>query len=467
MDSAARAMSICLSWTLLLAGAAQAAKFDPIVIDTSVVDSQAPVKRTVPNEFQVEIAVKKSPNEVCSVEFQREEIKTTEAVPNFIAAIVQAVAVPASIEGSCGDAQPEPAGFPLAIQVNSRLETLQLSADDVLIGAKNLQETMRTQGTLASELVNCRQADTGNRLPECGPGQEQAYKNKVTSLRTILGNTLEEPLPATDGLEIQLGHIQDLLKETQKHLPAQVDATAFFDWQTNAYSRTSCLAAKIRFIKDLRDSIGKQREPATKVLQAFEKLQVEFEKKFKLSPDKDSKLTGRLICKNFFTEVATITPVPISITYQGEPRLVVTAGLLFSTIDKRKIGTEAMRVSDTQFNVRVTEDRSSSQLVPFSFLDIRLTTLEVNSFPVQVNFGLGVGVNSNNGNRQVEYFAGPSLSAKNVHLHLGWHFGKWAEPSGGYKVDDIVPAEKFPGVPVQRRDIDKFAVGISYRLPVK
>lgn len=449
--------AVLLFLAIGLRGAVLAQSF---VISTTDPIRQRPVTAKVFNETIVTVTVNKRPNETCSIETQREEKTEQEPISNFIATLVKAVA-PASAAPACPSGVTPPSNFPPAQQIENRLVALQDSITPIHRAAESLRKSISDAAALGNELVTCR-ATNGSTSSLCD--SVATYQGQVGVLQQRLGAAINTNLPSTDGLDIQLAHIQDLLKETEKNTPADA-SDPFYAWLRNVYARVDCLAVQMRIIKQNNEFVAGRRDAASKLLEAFDRLEVSTQKDFVLPPDENSKIAGKISCKNFFSNTPTINPVPISITYQGPPRLSLTAGLLYSTLDKRKVGTEAVRVEDS-FKTVVSESASSSQLIPFSFLDLRLAGFSINSTPIFVNFGVGAGVNSNNGGKEVEYFVGPSLSVRNIHLHLGVHRGRFAEPRGGYKIGDIVPNSGFPGVPVGRDYKNKAAIAISYRLPL-
>ena len=428
----------------------------------------SPVSLKLPDDSLVTFKVEKRPNETCALETQREELKPgPEPLSNFIAALARAVGLAGTPELSACKDVPTADQVPnlaVAKQVERRLAVVELLTETLRTDAESQLKEFVDAGPLLDILTICRRPKETDLASECA--SEGSYKTAAEKFSQKLSGAIGLPLPSTDGAETQLSHINDLLKETQKIDPAPADAEIFFAWLESAYSRVTCRAAEVRRIKDLRDQVAALRDPAGKVLQKISQLEIKTLQNLPLPADKNSKVTGKLVCRNVFTDAATISPVPLTITYEGLPRLSVTAGVLYSTLDKRKIGTEPVQTGETTFRTEVTESRSSSQLIPFSFLDVRLADFKLGKSTVVFGLGLGVGVNSNNGSKEVEYFLGPSLAIKNIHLHVGLHHGRLAEPSGGYEVGETVPSEKFPGVPVARRGKDEFAIGISYRLPL-
>jgi hypothetical protein len=444
----------------------------PIAINTQDVSTQSPVKKTLPNDTTVEVTVKKLPNETCALELKREEKKPDpEPIANFIATAVKAIGVASTPTlPACEETDPvaEPPGFALSSQIQKRLGALETSIEPAKTAAKNLKQQFTDQGLLANQLIACVDSE-GKVLDNCKDPSK--YSAQVKNLLEKLGGATEVPLPSSEGYETQIAHINDLLKKSEEHSPSEDDKDKFYAWLANAYQRSGCIAAQLRFIKDIRESVVALREPTAKLLQGFGQLKVETEKKFTLPSDRNSTVSGQLTCKNFFTSIATINPVPVTIIYEEEPRFSLTAGVLYSSLGDRKIGTKALNQGDGTFRTVVSEETTQSQLIPFGFLDVRLGTVDLKKSgnePLNLNFniGLGVGVNTNNGTQYVEYFFGPSISIRNIHLHAGAHRGKFAKPGGGYSVGETVPSEKFPGVPIDREDRTKFAIALSYRLPL-
>lgn len=210
---------------------------------------------------------------------------------------------------------------------------------------------------------------------------------------------------------------------------------------------------------------------------------------------KNGTVSGSITCVNRLDNTkVTLDPMPYSVTYQLVPTLSFSAGILFSPIPKRTYGTETVKDMsappptppspvNTYTQVAIT-DSSSFQVVPFSFLNLRLTPGWSYRTPENghssfydrcarcarflsrrvFSAGLsgGFGVNPNSGTADPEYFLGLFGSADRLILHLGWDRGRIQTLGGQFAVGDIVPSGT--SVPTDRHFVGKLGAGISVRL---
>src|SRR5262249_50866000 len=146
------------------------------------------------------------------------------------------------------------------------------------------------------------------------------------------------------------------------------------------------------------------------------------------------KVSGTVTCTNFFTKQVSVDPIPFTVTYHDIPFASVTMGVLFTTLNKREIGTSPVRTgtaadgTPTFRNTFAETDHAANQIVPFSFFNVYLSgTRRLN-----LNFTSGVGINPNNGSNQAEFFVGGAIGFKNVYVQFGGHIGRWQELGGGF-----------------------------------
>jgi hypothetical protein len=185
--------------------------------------------------------------------------------------------------------------------------------------------------------------------------------------------------------------------------------------------------------------------------------------------DANAKVTGTVTCTNFFTKQPSGDPIPFTVTYQRFSPHSLSAGILFSTLGKRQLGIQPVRVGTTEdgsatFRLMFTEtDRADGQLIPFTFYNYRF----FGGRKFSLNGTGGVGVNPNNGAAQVEFFAGGAVGVQNVFVQMGAHVGRWQELGGGLILGDLVPSGVGPPpVPIERRYTVRPGVGISFKMPL-
>jgi hypothetical protein len=157
----------------------------------------------------------------------------------------------------------------------------------------------------------------------------------------------------------------------------------------------------------------------------------------------------------------------IVVTFSSPPRFVATGGLLYSSVGKLQFGTQPVKTGvdatgTATVETRILEsDRTNTQIVPISLLHGRLGTRgQLSAYAT-----LGIGLNANNGSKQVEYFLGVSGSIRDVFISVGRHYARQQALANGFAVNDLVP-EKFAGLPVVRRSENDWSLVLSYRLPL-
>ena len=162
-----------------------------------------------------------------------------------------------------------------------------------------------------------------------------------------------------------------------------------------------------------------------------------------------------------------VAPIATTVTFRDSPRGSVSAGVLISTLGKRQLGSQAVRTgTDTNgavtFTNRIREiETSDMQVVPFSFFNLNVAGGERTS----LNVTGGIGLNTNNAAKQVEYFVGPSLGINGFFVQGGAHIGRRQELANGFAIDDVIP-DKYPGVPLARTWRTKFALAVTYKIPL-
>jgi len=430
-----------------------------------------PTPVEVMNGTRVTVTGRKSPVNTCVVAIKREELKPE---PNplgqfikILAGIPVPAAAPERITEDC------PKEFDLADdsarRINSALNSLQLNVDFSNRVVKKTQADYEDIGKEVAAFVACR---------DLGGSDICSDVSRFTTARNILKGKvkthLDKPLPVIESVELQLALVKKLLEERLKTM-SPTPTQAEIDWLANVNKRLDCLGGHIASLRRVIESL----KAAKAELEKFADLLAAHEEQFDddaallttykkvLPEDNNAKVSGTVTCTNFFTKQISVEAIPFTVTYQNIPRASVTMGVLFTTLNKRQVGTQALRTgtaadgTPTFRNTFAETDRSGNQMVPFSFFNVYLSgTRKLN-----LNLTGGIGVNPNNGKNQAEFFVGGALGLKNVYLQFGGHIGRWQELGGGFGFGETVPAN-FPGVPIERRYTMRLAVGLSYRLPL-
>lgn len=447
-----------------------------VTVDTPSTAIPTPVE--VMNGTRVTVTGKKSPVETCVVATKREELKPE---PNPLGQFIKILA---------GIPFPASAAFPVvctddlkagpddgARRINSALDSLKSNVEASGSKVQGTQTVYKNLGRRVSKFVACRKLDDTDPTNICA--DVNTFKSERDDVKEKVGEGLAERLPVIESVELQLASVKKLLEERLK-TPSPSPTQAEIDWLASVNLRLDCIGRHIVFLRQTIDSLKVSRAE----LEKFADLVASHEEQFgdsdperqkkklttyeKVLPeDNNAKVSGTVTCTNFFTKQVSVEAIPFTVTYQDIPRASVTMGVLFTTLNKRQIGTQAVRTgtaadgTPTFRNTFAETDRSGSQVVPFSFFNVYLSgTRQMN-----LNLTGGIGVNPNNGKNQAEFFVGTALGFKNVYVQFGGHIGRWQELGGGFGFGETVPAN-FPGVPIERRYTMRPAVALSYRLPL-
>lgn len=448
----------------------------------------------VRNEAVVTVSGTKSLINTCAVATKREELKPE---PNPLAQFLKVIFSLGTIgvgkaESTECKSVPAPDN-PEANQIEAELEALNrilnrsmhipkddskdASNDSVEYKRQQYEEMAdrigwftRCQGAevIGGQLV--RDKNTGKLLfqPICGDQSLfESTKGRliadVERLLQLASPSTERELPVIASAELQLKTIEKLLTAGYKRKGVAGEEA----WIDNVNTRLDCAARRLEILRKSRSFILSAHAELETVLGLLDAHKTSFTYQKALIADSNSKVTGTVTCSNFFTKQVAFDPIPFTVTYQNPPRGAVSAGVLYTTLDKRQIGIQPVRVGTAADGTAITRlhfaetDRADGQIVPFTFYNHRLWGRRKFS----LNGSGGIGVNPNNGSVQVEYFIGGSIGYKNFFLQLGGHVGRWQELGGGFTIGDTVAASP-PSVPIERRYSMRPAIGISYKIPL-
>ena len=450
-------------------------KREDLVIDTA----QVPEPLKVENGTVVTVKLTKSFEDVCTVATKREELAPE---PNPLAALLKIViglgpiplgkVTPPSCPTNPGGGVVVPAD-PEAQRIEAELNALNLrvvaGAADVNIATMNYSNL----GDKISAFTNCTEVrvdGSGNPILAAGGnyildpicGSAATFDAAKAKIKGQVETVLVDPLPVVDSIELEMATLKKALTDGYKKTGAAGEAA----WITDVSNRLDCNAKTVNQIKKELASLQSSRELFESFLKllGLHKTDKSFEKE--LIADANAKVTGTVTCTNYFTKQPSFDPIPFTIMYQGFSRHALSAGVLFTTLNKRQLGLSPVRTgtaadgtSTSQLTFTET-DKADAQIVPFSFYTYRFW----GDRKFSLNGSGGVGINPNNGATQVEYFFGGAVGFHNVFLQFGGHVGRWQELGGGFNIGDVVPAA-IP-VPIERRYTIRPAVGVSYKLPL-
>ncbi|HZG54420.1 MAG TPA: hypothetical protein VEZ40_20130 [Pyrinomonadaceae bacterium] len=498
--------------------AVKAAGGKPVTVDLREYRVPKPVE--VPNGTAVTFIMVRRPVNTCTVTTKREELKPEpHPLAQFLGVVRGFAPLPFFKDADERTAAPKeiceanPAPVPKVSaeaggELKDSAEAVQVEiemayARNILISAADdLKDWRAGYSSLHKDIENFTGCENG--ICDDTSGFDEVKK----TLRGKVKTTLEADFPSVESAEVQMGKLKktiaDGYKKTVKpSAPGTPDARKSDEerWLTSVEQRLNCLARNLEVIKKERESLL----AAHADLQKFSNLlqshgqkpdgQSRIYDSKRLVADRGAKVTGAIACTNYFTkqpaveeirlankpdaqgggvstrngkaEKVTVEQVPSTVTYQNKPSGAVSAGVLFTPLDKRQIGsvTVATGTDATGTNFRTTfneTDRADSQLVPFMFYNQRL--LREGKF--SLNGSGGIGVNPHNGANQVEYFFGGSVGISNFFIQFGGHVGRWQELGGGFALGAVLPANTNPAAPIVRRYTIRPSVGVSYKIPL-
>lgn len=194
---------------------------------------------------------------------------------------------------------------------------------------------------------------------------------------------------------------------------------------------------------------------------------------FRLPPDYGATDTGTLACtSDALSTQATTDSINYSVLYQNVPALTVSTGLLVTFLAKREIGTQPQLISGTTSTYFAVTDSAAAQVFPMAFVNYRIGPPALKTWWGQPedelvltnNVSAGIGVNSNTGTNQPEFFVGDTVGFSRVYLHFGVHFGRTESLGGGFQLNTVVPTGFSGSAPIDWSYHPAFAIGLSVRI---
>jgi hypothetical protein len=186
---------------------------------------------------------------------------------------------------------------------------------------------------------------------------------------------------------------------------------------------------------------------------------------------------GTVACSTDSTPaVATTDSINYAILYQNVPALTVSAGLLISFLEKYQYGvsqlldtTKTPPVLSTAF---VLSDSASASVLPMAYVNYRIAPPilktwwgEPNSeLVISQNVSVGIGINSNTGTNQPEFFAGYAVGFGRSLIHAGLDYGRQQSLGGGFSLGTVPTGFMGMTAPISWNYKPAFAIGVSVRI---
>jgi hypothetical protein len=194
----------------------------------------------------------------------------------------------------------------------------------------------------------------------------------------------------------------------------------------------------------------------------------------RLGPDYGATDTGSITCNSDAAPTqATTDAINFTVLYQNVPALTVSAGLLTTFLEKTEIGTAPKLNSDGTFSTYfAVTDSARASVFPMAYVNYRIFPPVLKTWWGQPESELiitnsvsgGIGVNSNTGTNQPEFFLGDAIGFNRVYIHLGAHFGRTESLGGGFQLNTVVPTGFSGQAPINWSYHPGFSIGVSVRI---
>lgn len=436
------------------------------------VDRDAPLAGrhvTVRNGSAVTLLlVHKSPFETCSLESKREEIVEPSPIPELLkllAGVAPSLEVFKTAEESATRfLPPPPRGVAPPSTVPQQITAL-------------LENAMSTAGE-QSRAAEALQAE---------------YLRIVTDVSGFFATRFRQSAAATDHPahdEAEFGHhrarlLSDVRSAKNRSVPTAAGAEASYAaalalvrrYETGANPDPQQLSSLTQAIDLARSAIDPLVEALTKLKDARAALtSIERDLDDLADPswtftrtliaDQSARLTGSVSCADARTKRTTLEPIAWTVTFQNTPRLTLSAGVMVSLLPKEHADTVQVATSRSGAEVdsvdEVQQTSSRPQLVPMSYVHIRLGSVATRNRLVTVGLAEGIGLNLSN--KEPEFFSGVSVAFGSFYVSGGFHIGHQERPGGGFNVGDH-PTSSVT-LPVDRPWTARPAIVFSYRIPL-
>jgi hypothetical protein len=421
--------------------------------------------RDVDNDTLVVVDIQKTTFQACTVDVKTEPI----APPaNPIGLALAALNPFVGGAPTVAEHHPTPPSDDIGLdtEVNALVADATAALEDVQVQRRDTRAALlAVPGRLA--------CTNGTDNPCNNPMQAAA---RLKALREDLGRLLDAPEVPVAGLNARLMPLQKALDD--KIGSAKGDEAL---WLSDALARLDKAQRTIDAITDRRQAIDKSKAALAPLVERLETFVPATQQSVPLAVARDAKTTLTIKCLDAITQEQQvyakqgsdvqrldIPALTTTVTYTNVPWASVTAGALYSTLDKRQVGVSTVKTGtdDTgtvtfQRQVAVT-DHAKTQVMPFTFLNIAVYRSRLWTPALVAGFGL----NPNNGGKVLEYFLGAGLIVhKEVAIEIGAHLGSLQQAANGFAEGDVLP-DKVTTVPTSRQRKNRLAIGLTYRLPL-
>jgi hypothetical protein len=458
----------------LLAGPALAGAqtLPELRIDMSSASAAVPRELQVDDSSRVRVSITKNAFHSCSVELKTEALP---APPNPVAQILGVLG------GFIGGAGREAGTGRAQDELEAQVILLDEETDRVVA---KLKEQIVEVESIVRELpkrVAC-DADMKDKNNPCLNATQAQVK--LDTLAEDLQNAPTSPIVSTT---LVSSRAAELAKALTGRMVAAKPGEG--EWLKNAFARLRLAQEKIDYATEKRSALVKARDALLVIRERIIGFTPSTNVVYPLSPASNARTVATITCLNVVTQqpaiyrlpsagagqepnvtVERIAPVSASVVFRNMPWATVSGGMLYSLVDKRQItvasnktGTDAAGV--VTFDRRVAETGTGgSQIVPFTYFNVVIPRMSRRT--AYAAGSIGFGLNPNNGSKTLEYFLGGAVGiGRFVVINVGAHLGTRMEPDNNFAVGDVLPVA-LTAVPTRRDRETKFAIGVSYGLPL-
>lgn len=290
-------------------------------------------------------------------------------------------------------------------------------------------------------------------------------KSRTELLNELNTLKVESPI-SVEGDETNLANAKSLLKKLVETGPYSED------FPQAASALINRASGKIQLFKEGIANLGEARKEFNKISETLENLEnATCRQTIGVVTDRQSNIAGNITFTNIVTGKADSLQLYTKISYRDLPRASLSAGVIISPLEKRSYST--VQVSEgpgtlptdpVGKHAEIRGEASKPQVIPFTFVNVRLGHWRVKDRSFTFNIAPGVGINPNSGSTEVEFALGPSFGWDNIYFFGGFHFGRQTNLLNGFKIGDRVP-DSFV-TPVGRSWQSAFGFGVSYRVPL-
>jgi len=421
---------------------------------TITLDRKALVSGTsvrVPNGTTVTVLLKnKSPLESCKNEVKREEIADLSQIPGLLDIIKTLAPV---LRLPAGAPQPAPPTTPkerLAALLRGLEEGIMKQAEI----ADNAQRAYETEGRALQNFYK-----TVSPYTEAKAGDlETARAERLTAVEKVL----ELQLPQNANLELEYKTAAQIYSALLK-----TDGTVVGEFGADI-GRLRALLDGLAKVTETLDGAKTKMESTKSYLEGLK--EPAWSTRVLLRPDRNARVTGTLTCTSDISGKNSTDPIVYNVTYQTIAPFNVTGGILLSMVPRNAVAVTQVKDGEVDgvatSHAEIREAKNAPQAVPFGFFNVRVGHLWMAGDKVMgFHVSPGAGVNPNNGTPHAEFFLGAALSIDNFYFSVGAHAGHLLAPANGFAIGDRVASSL--ALPLESPWTWKFAIGASYRIPLK